>query len=147
MLKTSAFFVTLMVSSTIAGTSNMFLYPQKEIYESTEMHTIQDENWPPVHVAYNFQVDFDFQIFEPTLKKLIPYSNMNGTQLVDSVGNRERVDVWLQMDKLGMLPIRQVYDYNTKTMIEHVPTFPKCNKYTIPDEIKVGEVLQKVFSP
>ena len=106
MLKTSAFFVTLMVSSTIAGTSNMFLYQQKEIYESTEMHRIQDENWPPVHVAYNFQVDFDFQIYEPTLKKLIPYSNMNGTQLVDSIGNRERVDVWLQMDKLGMLPIR-----------------------------------------
>ena len=54
MLKTSAFFVSLMVSSTIAGTGNMFLYPVKEVYESTEMHTIQDDNWPPVHVAYNF---------------------------------------------------------------------------------------------
>lgn len=32
-------------------------------------------------------------------------------------------------------------------MIEHVPTFNKCNKYTIPDSINVGEVLKKVFSP
>ena len=35
--------------------------------------------WPPIHVDYDFQVDFDFMIWEPTLKKLIPYANMNGT--------------------------------------------------------------------
>lgn len=58
---------------------------------------------------------------------------MTGTQYIDSIGNRERVDVMLQMDKMGMLPIKQVFDYNTRTMIEHVPTFQKCNKYTIPD--------------
>ena len=36
-------------------------------------------DWPPIHVDYDFQADFDFMIWEPTLKKLIPYANMNGT--------------------------------------------------------------------
>ena len=46
-----------------------------------------------------------------------------------------------------MMQIKQVFDYNTRTMTEHVPTFSKCNRYTIPDEINVGDVLKKVFSP
>eukprot|EP00347_Sterkiella_histriomuscorum_P016038 403354725 len=143
MIKTSAFLVSLMVSSTIAASPDMKLYPHFD----SNMHQIQDDVWPPVNVAYNFEVDFSFQIWDPTMQKLIPFANMNGTQYVDSNGNREKVIVYLQMDKLGMLPIKQVFDYNTRTMIEHVPTFPKCNKYTIPDEINVGETLKRVFSP
>lgn len=67
--------------------------------------------------------------------------------MVDTAGNRERIDVWLQLDKLGMQRLTQVFDYNSNTLIEKVPTFPACNRYTIPDKIVLGDVLKKIFSP
>jgi hypothetical protein len=51
------------------------------------------------------------------------------------------------MDKLGMQQLKQVYDYNTKTMTEYVPTFSKCNRYTIPEDVNVGDILNQIYSP
>ncbi|CDW84906.1 UNKNOWN [Stylonychia lemnae] len=137
MLKSIA--VSLLVA---AVSSEMTQY-----HSDSNMHQISDPSWPPVHVAYNFKADFQFMQWEPTLKKLIPYANMNGTQLVDSAGNRERVDVWLQMDKMGMMQLKQVYDYNTKTILEHVPAISKCSKYTIPEDVNVGDILNQIYTP
>lgn len=46
--------------------------------ENTNTQAI-DKDWPPIKVEYDFQVDFSFEIWDPTLKKLIPYGNMSGT--------------------------------------------------------------------
>lgn len=131
----------LVVSSTISAASAR---PMK-MYDS-EMRTIADDVWPPVHVAYNFEVSFSFQQWEPTLGKLIPYANMSGKQYLDSNNNREYLEVNLNMDKSGMLPLKQVFDYNTHTMIEHVPLASHCSKYTVPQDIDVGTILDNVFS-
>ena len=96
-----------MLKSFVLSVLFVFVSSKGESYHgSSYLHTLEDPAWPPVHVAYNFKAEFQFQFWEPTIKKLIPYANMNGTQIIDSAGNRERVDVWLQMDKLGMQPIK-----------------------------------------
>lgn len=40
-----------------------------------------------------------------------------------------------------------MYDYDAKTMIEKVPTFAKCNRYTLPEKFEVEEVIDSICDP
>jgi len=32
-------------------------------------------------------------------------------------------------------------------VLEHIPAANKCNKYTIPDNVNVGDILNQIYSP
>ena len=72
---------------------------------------------------------------------------MNATEIVDSDGNRERIDMYMNVAGYGQAYVSQVFDFKNMIYSEYVPATGSCKKIQLGFTVNIREALKRITDP
>ena len=113
-------FKTLAVSSlAAAASSHMLMTPL------AQTSGFLQDSWPGVNAFLNFKADLSAHT-ENEFKMLIPYMAMTMTENVWADGNKERLDIKMNIPNLGYGDIIEYLDFDNQVLTVFIPSIKDC---------------------
>ena len=105
----------------------------------------EDQTLPDIFLPYSFYA----KITPFTLDyngALVPVSDMEVEQYMDSERNIERFDVMMDIPDVGYGLLQQFMDFNNKVYTMHIPKISYCVQYPIPADLDLKEFVDNIKS-
>lgn len=134
-------FKSLTVSALAATAYGHFMVPYSSLTKN-----FLSQQWPNLNEYSNFKVESQFFV-ENEFKKLIPFNGMKCVQMVDSDGNRERMDLKLDMPGAAFSDMVEYLDFDNQVMTVYIPALKSCQKFRIPVAVNIKDFMEKASDP
>eukprot|EP00347_Sterkiella_histriomuscorum_P008021 403346674 len=108
---------------------------------------IVGDDWPPIQIPYNAEVQALIFQYNETSKDLFQYRNISVDTYIDTDGNRGLFDLEVDLPTVGFQKIDNFVDYTRGVVVNSIPSIGYCVEENVGLQLSLKSIIDLLRNP